>query len=265
MERDEIFKHVDPDTDRLNVWPNTLGGLRFNVEQEDDASNVDLDVAAVSRIHTALGAWLAANGITQRATVGLSALPDADGIRTMVREEFEKLFNDRTRPAVLPLWESPASGAVSRPCGGCAEEAPTVGPEHCTECGHTWIQHNFAECMEAKCTCTRTRMDRATSAPVPDPAECTCSHVAGSHNEHGCYSHLCPCTWRRSTSVPDPADVPEIMAAPRLMSAVRRRSARTPIHCERCSHLYADHDDVDGCTYEYESTNRQCGCTWSTG
>lgn len=206
MERDEIFKHVDPDTDRLNVWPNTLGGLRFNVEQGDDASNVDLDAAAVNRLHTALGTWLATHFIGQAAT-GLSALPDADGIRKMVREEFEELFNDRKRPAVLPLWESPASGAVSRPCGGCAEDTGVPAP----------LTVNLAE-----------ELPYDPNAPESDPA-----------------------------------DVPDIMAAPRLMSAVRRRSARTPIHCERCSHPYADHDDMDGCTYEYESTNRQCGCTWS--
>lgn len=36
---------------------------------------------------------------------------------------------------------------------------------------------------------------------APGTAEypCTCEHPSTTHNEHGCYSLLCPCRWRRST------------------------------------------------------------------
>lgn len=239
--QDKIFKHVDPDTDSLDVWPN-YRGLRFKVSQEDDAANVDLDPAAVYQLHEAIGMWLSRNGLIAQPTVGLSALPDADAIRALAREEFEKLFNDRTRPAVLPLWESPASGAVSRPCPGCTplgctdfshdgplEQEPWDVPEplpgRCG-CGHTRIQHSFAECMVAECTCKRTRTDLSTSAP-------------------------------------DPADVPEVIVAPRLMNALRRRNASAPTRCERCSHPHGDHDDEIGCTYGYGGMQGKCECTWS--
>lgn len=222
MANNEIFGHTDDDADRLYVGPNTREGLRFRVKEENESSNVDLDAAAVSRLHVALGQWLHRND-EPRAVANPDAptltLGDADAIRTLAREEFEKLFNDRTRPAVLPLWESPVSSAVFRLCPGCSEEVPTVDSD----------------------------------------AECTCTHLKYlAHSKYGCAYFGCECTWLGSAPVPDPADVPEIMAAP------RRRSAPAPIHCERCAHLYADHDDVDGCTVDYADSH-QCKCTWSTG
>lgn len=196
----KIFNHTDPDADCLNVGPNTLGGLRFKIEEEDIESNVDLDIRAVNKLYETLGAWLSRNDTAARPADGTPSLLSRDAILALAREEFEKLFTERTRPAVLPLWESPVSGAVSRPCGGCSPMEPDA------EDG--WIR-----------------------------------------------------------SVPDPADVPEDpsapVPAPRLMSAVRRRTAPAPIHCERCSHPYADHEGP-GCTYTFIS-GRECTCSWSTG
>lgn len=207
------------DRDGDVLWTQTTTvSIRFRTPSEGEY--VALDTEGVVELHKFLGEWLNKDSI-----IAKSILPDAYGVRTMVREEFEKLFNDRTRPAVLPLWESPVSSAVFRLCPGCSEEVPTVDSD----------------------------------------AECTCTHLKYlAHSKYGCAYFGCECTWLGSAPVPDPADVPEIMAAPRLMSAVRRRSARTPIHCERCSHPYADHDDVDGCTVDYADSH-QCTCTWSTG
>lgn len=234
---------VDRDGDVLWIQTTPIS-VRFRTPSE--AQYVALVPGEVQELHEMLGVWLATKGVLSGDVP--EPLPYADAIRSLAREEFEKLFTDRTHPAVLPLWESPASGAVSRPCPGCdlsvedqnrlIEGAPE-SYEPCgydpaadvTEpwlgrcgCGHTTIQHGFSGCTAAECTCNRTRLK------LPD--------------------------------APDSADVPEVIVAPRLMSALRRRNASAPTRCERCTHPHADHDDELGCTQGYGGIQGMCTCTW---
>jgi len=121
MSKDDsvLYEYTDQDGDQLKVSRRKhqagIPCLRFAVgdSSQEDPSLVDLNAAAVNHLHALTGSWLADNGITQRATVGLSPKPlSVTDVRELVRQEVQ---------AVLPLHLSPLAAVNPDP----------EGPEYC--------------------------------------------------------------------------------------------------------------------------------------
>jgi len=132
MSKDQhvMYEHLDPDGDQLRVVSETRGGLphlRFAIRMnESQSSLVDLNAAAVNHLHALLGAWLADNGITQRASVGLAPKPlSVTDVRTIVRHEISTWESRFLASTVVPLHQSPLAVVNPDPEGpeycGCSE------------------------------------------------------------------------------------------------------------------------------------------------
>lgn len=107
-----------------------------------------------------------------------------------------------TAPDRIPDWmdrEYPVS--VTHPCA-LSEPFLREPDVPCGECGHPWGDHpGVQRKLAARVQASTPPLPALPPEYAPGTAgyPCTCDHPSTTHNEHGCYSLLCPCRWRRST------------------------------------------------------------------
>lgn len=181
MMHGEIFEHADGEGDVFAVRSWTEGfspkgdrmlivGVREQEASPDDFLEVSLLRPQVRALYDALALWL--TGEVLERPQG----PTPEEIRTMVREEHEKLWM-ASIATVKPLWEA-AHATLTEPglCRSCDQERPKLSLVHqCSadpepretvsagcECGHTLNLHSskngcvhWYEGDQEFCDCTR--------------------------------------------------------------------------------------------------------------
>lgn len=256
-----LFEHTDHDGDHLSVdsWPvfNDDQSMRFNyliVKNTEGADNdprpgavsVRLNAVDVNRLHAALGAWMADNGITARsATSAPVADPDSlygDLIRQAVAAEVAR---------VLPLHQAPMALGVD-----CTEplRPGTRVSDLCGACGFIWGLHRgpMARCRRCGVSANEPHTDcsgdaRACQYILPgapgydllaDPEPHDVGHpVYEDARPHPC--GVCNRPWSDGHGQPgDPCRPVNTDPAPGLLGATLPVDTS---HCPDCGHGWNDH------------------------
>lgn len=231
------------------------GGLKFIVHQYPDTASASVPRDEVVKLRNALDDWLGDYGsyatpppaapqaerslidqlIRRAAAEAVDRSWEAFKIRDMAREEFERLFEERTR-APIPLHLSPVADPEPHDVGHVDEPAePYQRPLHMV---------SKADCQAPRCTSDHLSgvHGRLTAEIVPvkrmEIVECRCTHWSGWHGPSGCTNGPCACKWTGLT--PD------------------EWIGLTSVACSECDHLDQAHAVLNGgCT--------ACNCTRSRG
>jgi hypothetical protein len=248
----EIFEYTDDDGDTLQVretngrlWFKALPNLKGVPSDDPDWYAAALNTVRVRELHSALGRWLADNGITMERTPETARrAPNTRAMRALVRYEVAR---------VLPLHLAPiAQGAQ------CSRE---INPgdllqDLCVSCGFVLGLHRVAPKPKPK--------PKADAPVIPLQGYCVCGHTKWAHTHetnalgYGCEADMCTCV-RTRDEVRGHETVP--VSAPRLMSQVRRRSAPAPGPKCTCTHDTYAHSKR-GCVANMDASAPGCDCQW---
>lgn len=120
-----IFEHEDNSGDAFEIVDSPRAGELAIYWAEDNASYVNLNPAAVNRLHAALGQWLAGNNITMRSAVRPEP-PYETLVRRLVAEEVAR---------VLPLHQSPQAAVRCDGTACCTPRPMDPEPQHASNTG----------------------------------------------------------------------------------------------------------------------------------